>query len=92
MTLTAPPGAYRLVAPPPPPPQRGFLRAGLAVAGIALTSVFAIAAMMVAAVVPQRAAERCDPALAAAASAPDRRLHGRADWPTPAPSSRPVAP
>lgn len=70
MTLTAPPGSHRLVAPPPPPPRHGLVRAGLALSAIALASVFAIAALMVAAVAPQRAAARCDPALAAAAGVP----------------------
>ncbi|MGI5126428.1 C40 family peptidase [Pseudonocardia sp. CA-107938] len=70
MTLTAPPGTYRLVAPPPPPPRRGFLVAGLAISAVAVASVFGIAAMMLVAVAPARPAGPCDPALASAASTP----------------------
>jgi cell wall-associated NlpC family hydrolase len=70
VTLTAPPGTYRLVAAPPPTPGRGFLAAGLALAAVALAAVFAIAGMMLVAVVPQQWAGRCDLALAAAATAP----------------------
>ena len=70
MTLTAPPGTYRLVAPPPPPPRRGFLAAGLALSAVAVAAVFGIAAMMLVAVAPSWPAGRCDPALAAAATPP----------------------
>jgi cell wall-associated NlpC family hydrolase len=70
VTLTAPPGTYRLVAPPPPPRRQGFLAAGLAISAVAVVAVFGIAAMMLVAVPPSWPAGPCDPALAAAATTP----------------------